>query len=58
MSDPASQALVQGVPPGVLPSYCALADHRGVPHTTLNHRALGRPSIEQKAESQRYLTRW
>jgi hypothetical protein len=56
MSDRASQALAHGVPPGVLPSYRALADHRGAPHTTLHHRARGRRSIEQKAESQQYLT--
>jgi len=57
MSDRTSQALAQGVPPGVLP-YRALADHRGVPHTTLHHRARGRRSIEQKAESQQYLYPW
>lgn len=56
MSDRASQVLAQGVPPGVPKSYRALADHGGVPHSTLHHRARGRRSIEQKAESQRYLT--
>jgi hypothetical protein len=39
-------------------SYRALADHSGVPHTTLHHRTLGRPSIEDKAQSQQYLIPW
>ena len=39
-------------------SYCALADHGGVPHSTLHRRAQGRRSLEQKAESQQYLTPW
>jgi hypothetical protein len=56
--DEARQALAQGVPPGVRPSYRALADHRKVPHTTLHHRAGGRRSIEEKAQSQQYLTPW
>ena len=50
--------LGQGVPFGVPESYCALADHGGVPHSTLHHRARGRRSLEQKAESQQYLTPW
>jgi hypothetical protein len=36
-------------------SYRALADRDGVPHTTLHHRAHGRRSIEEKAQSQQYL---
>ena len=58
MSDRASQVLAQGVPPGVPKSYRALADHGGVPRSTLHYRAHGRRSIEQKAESQQYLTPW
>ena len=54
--DRASQVLAQGVPPGVPNSYRALADHGKVPHTTLYHRAHGRRSIEEKAQSQQYLT--
>jgi hypothetical protein len=52
----ASQVLAQGVPPGVPKSYHALADHGGVPCTTVHHRALGRRLIEEKAQSQQYLT--
>ena len=40
--DRASQVLPQGVPK----SYPALADHhRNISHSTLHHRARGRPSI-------------
>ncbi|KFA82005.1 hypothetical protein S40288_08005 [Stachybotrys chartarum IBT 40288] len=53
--DRASQVLAQGVPPGVPRSYRALADHGNVPHSTLHHRARGRPSIEEKARGQQYL---
>jgi len=56
MSDRASEVLANGVPPGVPKSYRALADHSGVPRSTLHYRAHGRRSIEQKAESQQYLT--
>jgi hypothetical protein len=48
--DRASQVLVQAVPPGVPRSYRALADHGNVPHSTLYHRARGRPSMEEKAQ--------
>ena len=34
----ASQVLANGVPPGVPQSYCVLADHGRVPHSTLHHR--------------------
>jgi hypothetical protein len=51
-----SQVLAQGVPPGVPRSYRALADHGDVPLCTLHHRARGRRSIEEKAQSQQYLT--
>jgi hypothetical protein len=53
--DRASQVLAQGVPPGVPRSYRALADHGKVPHSTLHHRARGRPSMEEKAQGQQYL---
>jgi hypothetical protein len=56
--DKASQALVHGVPPGVPKSYRALADHGNVPRSTLYYRARGRRSIEEKAQSQQYLTPW
>ncbi len=54
--DKASRALAQGVPIGVPQSYRALADHGGVPRSTLHYRSCGRPSIESKAQSQQYLT--
>ena len=54
--DRASQVLAQGVPPSVPKSYRALADHHGnVSHSTLYHRARGRPSREEKAQGQQYL---
>ena len=53
--DKASQALAQGLPTGVPKSYCAFADHSGVPCSTLYHRARGRQSIQAKAQSQQYL---
>jgi hypothetical protein len=56
--DRASQALAQGVPPGVPASYRAFADRRNVPRSTLNHRACRRRSIEEKAQSQQYLYPW
>jgi hypothetical protein len=54
--DRASQVLARGVPPGVPKSYRALADHSAVPRGTPHHRARGRRSIEEKAQSQQYLT--
>lgn len=57
--DRASQVLAQGVSPGVPKSYRALADHHGnISYSTLYHRARGRPSREEKAQSQQYLTPW
>ncbi|KAH5617515.1 hypothetical protein HBI23_255120 [Parastagonospora nodorum] len=53
--DRASQALAKGVPEGVRRSYRILADHTGVSHSTLQHRAAGRRSVEEKAQSQLYL---
>lgn len=54
--DKASRVLAQPVPPSLSESYRARADRSGVPHTTLHHRARGRRSIEEKAQSQQYLT--
>ena len=48
--DRASQVLAQGVPK----LYRALADHH-VSHSTLYHRARGRPSMKDKAQGQQYL---
>jgi hypothetical protein len=56
--DKASQVLAQGVPPGVPKSFRTLADHGDVPRTTLQHRARGRRSKEEKARSQHYLYPW
>ena len=56
--DRASQVLAQGVPPGVPRSYRALADQGNVPRSTLYHRARGRLLMEEKAQSQQYLTPW
>ena len=56
--DRASQVLAQGVPLGVPTSYRALADHGKVPRATLHHRACGLRSMEEKAQSQQYLTPW
>jgi len=53
--DKASQVLAQGPPVGVPRSYRAIADHSGVLRATLHHRACDRRSIEEKADSQRYL---
>jgi hypothetical protein len=47
--DKASQVLAQGTPTGVPRSNRAIADHSGVPRSTLHHRAHGRRSIEEKA---------
>jgi hypothetical protein len=51
--DRASQVLARRVPPACLNH--TLADHGSIPHTTLHHRARGRRSIEEKAQSQQYL---
>ncbi|KAF2652558.1 DDE-domain-containing protein [Lophiostoma macrostomum CBS 122681] len=54
--DKASRVLAQPVLPGLTNSYRARADRGEVPHTTLHHRACGRRSMEEKAQSQQYLT--
>jgi hypothetical protein len=54
--DRASQVLAQGLPPDVRRTYAALAERGNIPLSTLHHRAHGRRSIEEKAQSQQYLT--
>lgn len=56
--DKASEALTRGIPPGLHQSFRTLANHSDVPRTTLQHRAGGRRSIEEKARRQRYLYPW
>ena len=56
--DKASQELARSVPEGVSKSFRARADHSDVPRTTLQHRARGRRSKEEKAPSQQYLYPW
>lgn len=53
--DKASKALAQGLPTGKPRSDRAVADHGGIPWSTLCYRAHGRQSIEAKAQSQQYL---
>jgi hypothetical protein len=54
--DKASRVLAQGLPPAVPTSYRALAGHGEVPRSTLHARAQGRRSMEEKAQSQQYLS--
>ncbi|KEY70102.1 hypothetical protein S7711_10297, partial [Stachybotrys chartarum IBT 7711] len=56
--DKASKVLARGLPPGSRRSFRALADHGNVARTTLQHRARGRRSIQEKAQSQQYLHSW
>ena len=53
--DKADQALAHGVLTSIPSSYRAVADHSGVPYSTLYQRARGRQSIEAKAQGQQYL---
>ncbi|KAL2208340.1 DDE-domain-containing protein [Sarocladium strictum] len=53
--DKASHVLAQGASPGMRGSSRALAGRKDVPRSTRGHRARGRPSIEEKAQSQHYL---
>ena len=53
--DKPSQVLAQSLPEGVHKSFRALDDHSDVPRTTLQHRARGRRSKEEKAQSQHSL---
>jgi len=54
--DRASQVLAEGIPPSVRNTYRARAEHSKVARSTLNYRALGRRSKEEKNQSQQYLT--
>lgn len=56
--DKASQELTRTVPEGESKSFRARADRSDVPRTTLQHRARGRRSREEKDEGQRYLYPW
>jgi hypothetical protein len=58
MQDRASQVLAQGCPTGVPKSFRALADHGDALRTTLQHRARGRQSLQDKAQSQQCLRPW
>jgi hypothetical protein len=53
--DRASQVLAQDLPLDVRRTYAALAEHGDVALSTLHHRARGRRSKGQKAQSQQYL---
>nr|POF13753.1 hypothetical protein CFP56_02777 [Quercus suber] len=54
--DHASRVLAQGVSSGTSNSYRALADHSGVPRSTLHRRAHGQRSLVAKSQGQQYLT--
>jgi hypothetical protein len=54
--DRASQVLAQGLPPDVPRTWAALSERGDVPLHTLYYRAHGRPSIDEKAQRQQYLT--
>ncbi|KAF1940397.1 hypothetical protein EJ02DRAFT_350073, partial [Clathrospora elynae] len=54
--DSATIALLDGLDPTESGKYAALSKASNVPYTTLWHRAHGRPSIQDKAKSQQYLT--
>jgi hypothetical protein len=54
--DRASQVLAEGIPPGVRNTYRARSEYGKVARSTLNSRALGRRSKEEKDQSQQYLT--
>jgi len=52
MHDRASEVLAEGILPGESRTYDARSKCSGVPLSTLHHRAQGRRSKEQKAQSQ------
>jgi hypothetical protein len=56
MSDRASRALAEASLPGEPQTYDARSKRSGVPLTTLFYRDHGRPSKEEKAQGQQYLT--
>jgi hypothetical protein len=54
--DHASEVLANGLPVGIPTTYVALSNCGEVPYSTAYHRARGRPSKEDKARRQQYLT--
>jgi hypothetical protein len=54
--DSATVALLEGLDPTESGTYTTLSKSSKIPYTTLWHRAHGRPSIQDKAKSQQYLT--
>ncbi|PVH73962.1 DDE-domain-containing protein, partial [Cadophora sp. DSE1049] len=56
MSDRASRALAEASLPGEPRTYDATSKRSGVPLATLYHRDHGRPSRDEKAQGQQYLT--
>lgn len=54
--DHASRVLAEGLPASQPSTYAALSEHGKVPRSTVWHRAHGRPSKEDKARQQQYLT--
>jgi hypothetical protein len=54
--DRASQVLAQSLLDGIPRTYAARAEQGDIPLSTLHHRAKGRRSREEKAQSQQYLT--
>ena len=56
MSDCASKALAESLLKGESRTYDAISKRSKVPLSTLHHRAHGRRSKEEKAQSQQYLT--
>lgn len=54
--DPASAVLSEGLVPSKPKTYAALSESSNVAVSTLWHRAHGRPSREDKAKSQQYLS--
>lgn len=56
--DKASQALAEDACFGENTSFRARSRRSNVPRTTLQHRARGRRSLTEKAQSQQYLTPW
>jgi hypothetical protein len=54
--DSATLALSEGLDPTENRTYAALSKSKKIPYTTVWHRAHGRPSMQDKAKSQQYLT--
>jgi hypothetical protein len=56
MVDLASDILAEGLPASQPCTYAALSEHGNAPRSTVWHRAHGRPSKQDKAKGQQYLT--